>query len=129
MVNQMKCDPACLQKTRWDRINPLEFAGGRCGCVFPVTPGAVVDFAAEDFSVIEMEEWMNIHENAQEVIEEIDMTELAGDETKETPEKTKEPVVPEKETKTPAEETKTPAETPVVPVVATAAETLGLFTK
>jgi len=76
-----------------------------------------------------MEEWMNIHENAQEVIEEIDMTELAGEETKETPEKTKEPVVPEKETKTPAEETKTPAETPVVPVVATAAETLGLFTK
>jgi hypothetical protein len=54
MVKDMKCEQSCLEQTRWDRVNPLDFAGGRCGCQLPIQPGAVVDFAAEDFSVIEM---------------------------------------------------------------------------
>jgi len=52
MIKDFKCDQGCLAKTRWDRVNPFDFVGGRCGCQMPIQPGAVVDWTAEDFYTI-----------------------------------------------------------------------------
>lgn len=79
MVKDFKCDEKCLKRTRWDRVNPFEFIGGRCGCEAPAklvseqgmgaNMGlggeqnlAVADWSGEDFFSVSLEEWSKLHE-------------------------------------------------------------------
>jgi hypothetical protein len=71
MIDDWKCDAKCMSQNRWDRTNPMDYAQGLCGCKPPIGPQAeVVDWTAEDFYTVSMQEWINIHEQNQMDIEE-----------------------------------------------------------
>jgi len=108
MIRDFQCDADCVNKVRWNHFNPADFANGRCSCKLPITPGAVVDWTAEDFNTVSMQEWMEIAD--QEGLEVEEVTELVTD--------------PAKTPATPAKTPATPATTPAVPVDPTT-----LFTK
>lgn len=72
MIQDWKCDENCINETNWNRVNPVDFAAGRCGCQPPVSPQQVVDFCAQDFYTISLEEWMNIAEKNPFNLEELE---------------------------------------------------------
>lgn len=77
MVNDFGCDKACIAQVHWDHVNPIDFATGRCSCKLPAAPGAVVDWEAQDFSLVTVQEWIDIAEdNGIELVEEDEVTEL-----------------------------------------------------
>lgn len=66
-------------------MNPLDFAKGRCNCKPPVSQKEeMVDWTMDNFYTLSMEEWLEINEKNQPVVDEVfegteeEVTELAS---------------------------------------------------